>query len=381
MRLFVLIAAAAALVFGQPAPEILKKTAETYQSLKSYHFEAQVVSETVSDYNESKSRSIRISAATLPGLRRLESKGGQNSSLRVFDGKSVWEFRAGPKQYARQDQATYEPPRMNMLSDPVDNYKSLGKSEGATLLREETIDAAGGKRLCWVIEVPSRFKVSGMIIERSPTTYWVDKSSYLVLKEHYLMKTKSPMMESAQTQTSTTTYSVASANEAVPAELFRFQPPEGATEVAEFSSPFGGGSVMVGKTLPEFTLEDLAGKEVTSESLLGKPVLLNFWATWCAPCREQMPKIQELQRVFAEKGLVILAVNDGESSETARKYIEEHKYTFCVLVDRDKSLTRKFSVTGIPAVFMIERDGKVRAQYNGYSTSLDLGQELKKLGF
>ena len=380
MRILALLTAAAAIASGQTGPEILKKTAETYQSLKSYHFEAQVVAETVSESSDSRNRSTRISARIVPDRRRLETKGGQLSGLRVYDGRTVWEFRPGANQFARQDQATFKPPMMNMLSDPVDTYKDLEKAEGAKLLREESIEAAGGARPCWVIEVPSKFRPSGPMLERSPTTYWVDKSTSLVLKESQSTKMKMPTMDAPQTTTTTSTYSVARINEDLPDKLFRFDPPEGAAEVAEFTSPFGGGSVLVGRHMPEFVLQDLSGKETAASSFQGKPVLLNFWATWCAPCREQMPKIQELQRVLADKGLVVLAINDGEPAETARKYIDEHQYTFRVLLDRDKALAGKFSVSAIPAVFLIDRDGIVRAQYTGYSSALDLREELKKIG-
>lgn len=380
MRILALLAAVAAAASGQTAPEILKKAAETYQSLKSYQFEAEVVTESVSESNESRSRSTKIFAAILPDRRRLESKGGQMSSLRVYDGHTVWEFRLGVNQFARQDQATYNPPKMNLLSDPVDQYQTLDKAEGAKLLREESIEAAGGARACWVVEVPPKLRAGGAMLERSPTTYWVDKSTNLVLKETVSTKMKMPMMDKPQTSTTTTTYTVARINEPVPDELFHFQPPATAAEVGEFTTPFGGGSVLVGRRMPEFTLQDLAGKEVAASSLAGKPVLVSFWATWCGPCREQMPKIQEAQRVFADKGLVVLAINSGEPDDVARKYIEEHKYGFRVLLDRDKTVSGKFSVSGIPALFLIDRDGSVRAQYNGYNSALDLREELKKIG-
>jgi hypothetical protein len=99
----------------------------------------------------------------------MEVKGGQMAAARVFDGQAVWDYRPGPNQYARQEQASYKPPRMNTLTDAVDNYKLLEKSAAnAKLLREETITAAGGERACWVVEVPSRFPAMGMIVERNP---------------------------------------------------------------------------------------------------------------------------------------------------------------------------------------------------------------------
>ena len=91
MRILSLLAATAAVAAGQTGPEIVKKTAETYQSLKSYRFEAQVVTESVSESSDSRTRSTKVSAAILPDRRRLESKGGQTGGVRVYDGHTVWE--------------------------------------------------------------------------------------------------------------------------------------------------------------------------------------------------------------------------------------------------------------------------------------------------
>ena len=348
MRLLALLAAIAAVASGQTGPEILNKSAETYRSLKSYHFEAQVLAESVSDYQDSRVRSTKIFAAVPPNRRRVESKGGQLASLRVYDGQHVWEFRPGANQFVRQSQDTYKPPLMNTLSDPVDGYKGLDKSQDAKLLRDENLEAAGGTRMCWVIEVPKKFRPTGMMLEWSPSTYWVDKATNLVLKEQYYVKTKPANMDSVLTQTTTTTYTVARINEDVAAGLFQFQPPDGAAEVAEFGSPFGGGSLLAGKPVPEFTLRDLDGKEAAVSMKQGNPRLLYFWATWCVPCRAQMPKIQELQDEFAEKSLSVMAINYGETEEIARKYIAEHKYSMRVLLDRDKTVAAKFSVSSIP---------------------------------
>ncbi len=381
LRAISLFAVSAAFASAQTGPEIMKKVAETYGSLKTYQFESLVVNETVSESNESRSRNTRISAAKPPDRRRLESKGGQMASMRIFDGQSVWEYRPGPNQFARQDQKSYQPPRMNTLGDPVESYKSLEKfGANAKLLREETLNAGGADRACWVVEVPPHFPVSGIVIERSPTTYWVEKATHLIVKETATTKLKPPMQDTPQTQISTATYSVLRVAEPIPDDLFKFTPPPNASEVSEFNSPFGGGSTLAGRPAPAISLTDLASKEVTLESFRGKPVLINFWATWCAPCREQMPRIQEAHRAFADKGLVVLGINSGETPDVAKKYIEEKQYTFPVFLDRDKSVGNKLSVSSIPVLFLIDKEGTVRLHVVGYSSNFDLKEELKKIG-
>jgi peroxiredoxin/outer membrane lipoprotein-sorting protein len=380
MRLVTLLIAVAAAASGQTGPEILQKAADTYRSLKSYRFEAQEVEELASESSESRTRATLISAASPPNLRRLETKGGPTSSLRVYDGQTVWEFRPGPNQFARFNQAAYSASRGGP-GDPVDPYKTLDKdASDAKLMREETIAAAGGQRPCWVVEVPQKFQAGAGLLERSPTTYWIDKSTYLVLKQSGFVRFKTPRDDTAKTQTSTVTFSVARINEPIPEELFHFQQPQDASEVADFTRTVGAGQPLANSVSPDFVLQDLEGKDTALSSFKGKPVLVDFWAVWCEPCREQMPKIQEAQRLFSGKGLIVLAINDGETPEAAGKYIREHGYSFPVLLDPNRTVADKFSVAGIPSLFLIDGDGHVRAQFTGYSPLVDLKEELKKIG-
>ena len=167
-------------------------------------------------------------------------------------------------------------------------------------------------------------------------------------------------------------------NEPVPAELFRFEPPPGAVEVAGFPRAAGPGTPLPRTASSDFKLTDLKGETVSLASLRGKAVLLNFWATWCAPCVSEMPEIEQAQRRFADKGLVILAIDDGEDPGKVGKFMAEHGYTFRVLLDRDESVGHQYSVAGWPSMFFIDRQGYIRAQYRGYNPR-NLMDDLKKI--
>jgi hypothetical protein len=93
-----------------------------------------------------------------------------------------------------------------------------------------------------------------------------------------------------------------------------------------------------------------------------------------------MPQVEEAQRLFGEQGLVVLAINLGETPEVARKYITENRYAFHVLLDRDGALARKFSVALIPTLLLIDRDGDLSARFGGFNSARDLKEELKKIG-
>jgi thiol-disulfide isomerase/thioredoxin len=152
-----------------------------------------------------------------------------------------------------------------------------------------------------------------------------------------------------------------------PADRFATAAPEGFTEVAPPAPMFGGGgemeqpelAVKVGDKAPDFKLTDLVGGEVTLASLKGKVVLLDFWATWCGPCKAAMPVIQKLHDEYASKGVAVLGVNTWEQNEKAvRDYIASKKYTYPCLLEGDK-LAEAYGVPGIPTLVVIGKDGKV----------------------
>jgi peroxiredoxin len=110
-----------------------------------------------------------------------------------------------------------------------------------------------------------------------------------------------------------------------------------------------------------FTLHDLDNHAWTLKDLRGKVVVVNFWATWCPPCRKEMPDLQALYDEFKGQGLVILAVSD-EDAATVKPFIAERKITYPVLLDPDRNVNKEFQIEGIPKSFVYDRDGKLVAQ-------------------
>ena len=111
----------------------------------------------------------------------------------------------------------------------------------------------------------------------------------------------------------------------------------------------------------DFTLADLDGKRWTLSGLRGRVVLLNFWATWCPPCRKELPDLQALYGKFKDQGLVILAISDEEIGKV-KPFVAEQKLTIPVLLDAGRSVNEQFRIVGIPKSFVYDRDGKIVAQ-------------------
>jgi peroxiredoxin len=130
---------------------------------------------------------------------------------------------------------------------------------------------------------------------------------------------------------------------------------------------------------PEFTLKDLTGKAWTFGDLRGKVVLVNFWATWCPPCRKEMPDLEALYERFQSQGLVILAISDEEAAKV-EPFIRERKVTFPVLLDPDRKVNDRFVVNGIPKSFVYDREGKFVAQSIDMRTRKQFLEMLGKAG-
>ncbi len=111
----------------------------------------------------------------------------------------------------------------------------------------------------------------------------------------------------------------------------------------------------------DFTLTDLEGKTWTLQGQHGKVVLVNFWATWCPPCRKEMPDLEELYQEFQGQGLVVLAISD-EDKNKVRAFLAEHHATYPILLDPGRKVNEMFRVQGIPRSFVYGRDGKLVAQ-------------------
>jgi DsbE subfamily thiol:disulfide oxidoreductase len=116
---------------------------------------------------------------------------------------------------------------------------------------------------------------------------------------------------------------------------------------------------------PDFTTKNLDGEEVSLSSFQGKTVLLNFWATWCPPCRAEMPSMQVLYEELRDEGIELVAVDLQEPERTVKKFIEEHGYTFPILLDSRGTVGAQYGVRSIPTTFIINAEGYAIAQLVG----------------
>jgi cytochrome c biogenesis protein CcmG, thiol:disulfide interchange protein DsbE len=118
-----------------------------------------------------------------------------------------------------------------------------------------------------------------------------------------------------------------------------------------------------GFTAPDFTLDLLRGGEITLSELKGNPVVLNLWATWCGPCREEMPAIENVYRSYKELGLTVIGLNltSQDSEKAVSNFVQELDLTFPIALDRDGSVTKRYQLMGLPTTYFIDSQGVIQS--------------------
>jgi peroxiredoxin len=132
------------------------------------------------------------------------------------------------------------------------------------------------------------------------------------------------------------------------------------------------GLIRPGQPAPDFGLPTLGGETVRLSDLKGQVVLVNLWATWCPPCKAEMPMINDFYQAHQEAGFTALMANVQEEGSTVRAFIEANGFTFPVLLDSQGELMRLYGVRGLPTTFIIDRNGQVRHIQTGAITQAEL---------
>jgi peroxiredoxin len=122
------------------------------------------------------------------------------------------------------------------------------------------------------------------------------------------------------------------------------------------------------QTAPDFRLTSLSSETVHLSDYAGQIVLINFWATWCPPCRAEMPAINAFYEAHKEAGFVVLAVNSQEEAATVERFIQANSFSFPVLLDLQASAMDRYQVRGLPTTFIIDRDGFIQHVQTGEIT-------------
>lgn len=136
-----------------------------------------------------------------------------------------------------------------------------------------------------------------------------------------------------------------------------------------------GNAAEMNKPAPDFTLKSRSGKNVRLSDLRGQVVMLNFWASWCGPCRQEMPLLEDMSKKYERLGFTLLGVNVDEDSSKAEKLLEKIPVSFPVLYDNKSDVSELLNVDAMPTTFLIDRDGNLRFHHKGYKPGYEKSYE------
>lgn len=138
------------------------------------------------------------------------------------------------------------------------------------------------------------------------------------------------------------------------------------------SVPVQAAMPSAGSIAPGFTLKSNSGKNLKLGEYRGQVVMVNFWATWCGPCRQEMPHLNRLHERYRKTGFVLLGVNIDDQPGVAREMVKNLGIVFPVLFDTDKRVSRLYDVSAMPSSLLIDRDGRIRYIHLGYRSGYEI---------
>lgn len=349
-------------LFAQTAPDakdLLKQSGEALNKLRSYQYESEMATEMTMAENPLKMTMTNSIAAVNPDRKRVESKSQMGGLTLISDGEYTWIYVPMLNQYTKK--AALQRPEDMLASlgitDPMQLYKE------AKIAGEEALEVEGKKYDCWVIEMRiDKFpmpQMQGMSLTDSLVRLWIAKDLKVNLQANMSAKMQGgPMPKPMEMRMKMTMLSL-KLDPDLPDSLFHFTPPEGAKEVADFAMPGISKPDLTAKPAPSFKVQSLDGRTQDLAELKGKVVLLDFWTTWCGPCRREMPDLDKLYKEYRDSGLVLLGLDVAEDREIVEQYLKKSGVSYAIALTSGTDLVSAYKVSAFPTHVLIGRDGTI----------------------
>jgi thiol-disulfide isomerase/thioredoxin len=364
---------------ASPAETVLKQVAARYAAIDSYQGEIQLTikitaqGRTVSDSAHGQYRLAR------PNRFRLHLNLGEDSLLFVCDGKKYWTYLSSTNQFTAQEapamldgvlenpllrEALRGAARFTVAPFSSDPYQALmADVQSAELLEATPADPPGTKHVVLHLD---QVDADLWIGEESRKVERAILNPYGIIEAQ---KAQNPQAGDLAMVFEVLSEGSGPLKDAGP-EAFAFEPPEGATQVSGLQELFQVD--LTGQSMKDFALEGLTeGTTWQLSEQKGKVIALDFWATWCPPCRAELPKLQEIYREYRDQGFLLLAVNVAEDRQTTRKFLEEMKLDVPVALDPDGQVAAAYNIQSLPTLILIGKGGQIQQVHTGYAPGME----------
>ncbi len=291
-----------------------------------------------------------------------------NDAMIVSNGKQSYLFVARVNRFHEDETSPSRPP-LAQLSEFISQVLRRQNPSLRAAVCEDAAEALLQESQSASIAAPARldqtdYPVLRVICDRIEIDFLIDPRTHLIRQVRCDLSDDlvASGLHDVKRAMLTVDYTMVTPNAAVAEQVFAWQPPAGAIEARRTAAAVANDDPesLVGKPAPDFTLKDIEDKPVSLRELRGSVVVLDFWATWCGPCRVGLPHLEKLRAEFNDDGVRILAINLREEKDLVRKFLEETRLSLPVLFDTDGSVAEKYAVSGIPQTVVIGKNGAIR---------------------
>jgi thiol-disulfide isomerase/thioredoxin len=398
---------------GSPpdATKLLDDAKQRYADARYYHLEATEERTTKGEYSRNWFKTTTTAIMAPDNRYRFEVHTSGRWWVQVSDGHNEWIYRPGVQEYLKQttpesgptefkdsqssgststpasrDPLFYEEAVLTTAQKTMQTLSSsLSKMGGAVYMRDETLTLNDKEVPCYVIESVRRSGIGAQGTYQQ--LLWIDKETRLVrrIETHSGGAYNPNMPDEALVFDTTTTYTAIELDpSSEPDNLFALTLPEKAKLVTKFESHNSSfsGKDMAGSAVPSLTLHAADGSAVSLASFHGKPVLIDFWATWCGPCMKALPSTEKLYQDIAATGLVMLSVDEDHEAGKAKEFWAQHKEPWPDYHDENWEIEHALGSSAIPYFVLIDASGKIAFTHTGGSETTEslLRAAISKLG-
>jgi len=311
------------------------------------------------------------------GKWRERPIGGEGERIRVFDGQDEYLFESGGTEYVRVKQGSKDAP----LPEPYENKPDWTKAKE---LQSLPCGFSGKDHTCVILEAPLkpwiRPYIPGVVMRMNHGTIrmMIDTETGIWLRAQVEAYVEQDMRASQWVLT----YNIKQMSFGATPDMAFFKVPEGLKQV-DWLTRWDESSIkkeLVGKPAPDLHLTDIHGNQISLAELKGKIVLLDFWTTWCPPCRADASSVEKLNKKYGGKNLAIIGISVDEDRATVEDYLKKHPHDYSVVLSSENQLPRPYQIGEFPTYMVIGADGIVKSAEAGDQGFGKLRKDLEKAG-
>ena len=365
-RILLFAAVIASLAGTAPAqdlsgPEVMKRVRAAYEQVKTIHVIVNREDTVIQNGRSSKLTTDCEFAARGQGRYFAHIKRTNGDAISMSNGENTWKMLPSQKKWTQiaaaasgaadeTDPSGQQDLRRFVAVTTFGQFAAISTiGQDPKVEKMEEVKVGAAKIPCYVVHTST---------DKADYQLWVDRERFYVLQAIQSATPKAGLTTEIRTRTS-----LIQVNEEMPDTLFAFAPRKGWEEVEMLALPGEERASLAGSRAAAFALRSLEGEQVALNDVRGKPIVLDFWATWCPPCRAELPLIEKLRAEFNGK-VAFYGVNDEESG-TVKNFVKKNGYELTTLMDSKRQVHRQYGVSAIPTLLVIDSQGVIRTHFIG----------------